>query len=315
MIVVLAGGAGGTAKFLRGLVKAMPPQDLTVIVNTADDIELLGLYVSPDVDSIMYTLAGASDPVRGWGLANETWNALRGLERYGAPTWFQLGDSDLATHLQRTRRMAQGATLTQVTAELSHAWGVKSTVLPMSDDRVTTRIVVEEAGTGRGLDLHVQEYLVKRGAQDPVRDIRFEGIEHAKPAPGVLAAIAEASAVIVGPSNPVVSIGPILAVDGVRSALRNFNGKIIGISPLIRGAAVKGPAAQLMPAAGMEVSCVGVADAYRDFLHTLVIDFADVERSPEIAALEVDPVPAQTLMGGVPQATVLARTVLRLIER
>jgi LPPG:FO 2-phospho-L-lactate transferase len=288
---------------------------LTVIVNTGDDIDILGLRVSPDVDSIVYTLAGASDPVRGWGLANETWNALRGLERYGAPAWFQLGDSDLATHLQRTRRLLQGATLSQVTAEISQAWGVKSTVLPMTDERVTTRVVVEEAGTGRGLDLHFQEYLVKRGAQDPVRDVRFEGIEDAKPAPGVMASLAEASAVIVCPSNPVVSIGPILAVDGVRAALRNFTGKIIGISPIIRGAPVKGPADRLMPAAGMEVSCVGVADAYRDFLHTLVIDFADADRVPEIEALEVDPVPAQTLMGGVPQATVLARTVLRLIEQ
>lgn len=314
MIVALAGGVGA-AKFLRGLVRAMPPSDITVVVNTGDDIDVLGLHVSPDVDSIVYTLGGASDPVRGWGLANETWNALDNLRRYGEPTWFQLGDGDLATHIHRTRRLADGATLTQVTAEIARAWGVESVVLPMSDDPVASRIVVEEAGTGRGLDLHFQEYLVKRGAQDLVREVRFEGIEEAKPAPGVLTSIAEADAVIVCPSNPVVSIGPILALAGVRDALRAFQGKIIGVSPIIRGAPVKGPADRLMPAVGMEVSCVGVADAYRDFLHTLVIDFADSERAPEIEALEVDPVPAQTLMGGVPQATVLARTVLRLLEQ
>lgn len=314
MIVCLAGGVGA-AKFLRGLVKAMPPQDITVIVNTGDDIDLLGFHVSPDVDSIVYTLAGAADPVRGWGLSNETWNALEHLGRYGAPTWFRLGDGDLATHIHRTRRLSEGATLSQVTAEIGQAWGVVSTVIPMTDDRVTTRVIVEEAGTGRGLDLHFQEYLVKRNAQDPVRDVRFEGIEDAKPAPGVLQSIADAEAVIVCPSNPVVSIGPILALPGLRSALRHFPGKIIGISPIIRGAPVKGPADRLMPAVGMEVSCVGVADAYRDFLHTLVIDFADSDRSPEIAALEVDPVPGPTLMRGVPQATVLARTVLKLLER
>ena len=315
MIVALAGGAGGTAKLLRGLVRAMPPQDLTVIVNTADDVELLGLRISPDVDSIMYTLAGAGDPVRGWGLANETWKAMELLERYGDPTWFRLGDGDLATHIHRTRRLAEGSKLSQVTSEMAQAWGVQSTIIPMTDDPVQTRVVVEEAGTGRGLDLHFQEYFVKRGAQDPVREVRFEGIEDAKPAPGVLTSIAEASAVIVGPSNPVVSIGPILGLPGVRSALRNFTGKVIGISPIIRGAPVKGPADRLMTAVGWEVSCVGVADAYRDFLHTLVIDFADADRAPEIAALEVDPVPAPTLMRGVPQATVLARTVLRLLEQ
>ena len=314
MILALAGGVGA-AKFLRGLVRAMPPRDLTVVVNTGDDIRLLGFHVSPDVDSIVYTLAGAADPVRGWGLANETWNVMTHLERYGEPTWLRLGDSDLATHVYRTRRLADGATLSQVTSEVARAWGVTSTVLPMTDDPVTTRLVVEEAGTGRALDLHWQEYLVQRQAQDLVREVRFEGIEDAKPSPGLLSSLADADAVIVCPSNPVVSIGPILALPGVRDALRRFPGKIIGISPIIRGAPVKGPADRLMPAAGMEVSCVGVAQAYRDFLHTLVIDFADANRTPEIAALEVDPVPAQTLMGGVPQATVLARTVLQILDR
>ena len=314
MILALAGGVGA-AKFLRGLVRAMPPRDLTVVVNTGDDIRLLGFHVSPDVDSIVYTLAGAADPVRGWGLANETWNVMTHLERYGEPTWFRLGDSDLATHVYRTRRLADGATLSEVTSEIAAAWGVTSTVLPMSDDPVTTRLVVEEAGTGRALDLHWQEYLVQRQAQDVVREVRFEGIEDAKPAPGLLSSLADADAVIVCPSNPVVSIGPILALPGVRDALRRFPGKIIGISPIIRGAPVKGPADRLMPAAGMEVSCVGVAEAYRDFLHTLVIDFADADRAPEIAALEVDPVPAQTLMGGVPQPAVLGRPVLHLLDR
>ena len=313
MIVALAGGVGA-AKFLRGLVRAMPPEDLTVIVNTGDDVEILGFHVSPDVDSIVYTLAGAADPVRGWGLAHETWTALGNLERYGEPTWFRLGDGDLATHIHRTRLLQEGATLTEVTAGIARAWGVRSTVLPMTDDPVATRVVVEEIGTGRGLDLHFQEYFVKRGAQDPVRDVRFEGIEDAKPTSAVMGSLADADAVIVCPSNPVVSIGPILTLPGVRDTLRRFPGRILGISPIIRGAPVKGPADRLMPAAGMEVSCVGVADAYRDFLDTLVIDFADADRVPEIEALEVEAVPAQTLMGGVPQSVVLARTVLGLLE-
>lgn len=313
MIVALAGGVGA-ARFLQGLVKVVDPSEVTVIVNTGDDISLYGLHISPDLDSVTYTLAGANDPERGWGLAHETFRCVEHLGRYPIPAWFQLGDGDLATHLFRTGRIAEGATLSEVTAEIAASWGVASTIMPMSDKKVTTRVVVEEAGSGRGMDLHFQEYFVERQAQDSVREINYEGAETADPAPGVLEAIAAASGIIVCPSNPVASIGPILAIPGMREALQTYPNKIVAISPIIRGAPVKGPADRMMPAAGLEVSCVGIADAYRDFIHTLVIDFADELRVPEVEALEVGAIPAQTLMRGIPQATALARTVVNLLE-
>lgn len=313
MIVALAGGVGA-AKFLQGLVRVIDPEDLTVIVNTGDDITLHGLNISPDIDSVTYTLADANDAERGWGLAHETFRCLEHLQRYPVASWFQLGDGDLATHLFRTGRLAAGATLSEVTGEIASAWGIRSRIMPMTDQKVTTRVIVEEAGSGRGMDLHFQEYFVERGAQDPVREIVYEGSELADPAPGILEIIASAQGVIVCPSNPVASIGPILAVGGIREALVNFKNKVIAISPLIRDAPVKGPADRMMPAAGMEVSCVGIADAYRDFVQTLVIDFADEARVPEIEALEVEAVPAQTLMRGVPVARALARTVVGLLE-
>lgn len=313
MIVALAGGVGA-AKFLQGLVRATDPADITVIVNTGDDITLYGLHISPDLDSVTYTLADANDSDRGWGLAHETFRCLEHLSRYPVPSWFQLGDGDLATHLFRTSRLAEGARLSEVTAEIANAWGVGAHILPMTDDKVTTRVVIEEAGTGRGMDLHFQEYFVERQAQDSVREINYEGVEVASPAPGVLDAIEAADGIIVCPSNPVASIGPILAVDGIREALQQFQNKIVAISPLIRDAPVKGPADRMMPAAGLEVSAAGIADAYRDFIHTLVIDFADESKIPEIEALEVEAAPGQTLMRGVPQAKALAKTVLRLLE-
>lgn len=313
MIVALAGGVGA-AKFLQGLVRAIDPAEITVIVNTGDDITLHGLHISPDLDSVTYTLADANDPERGWGLANETFRCLEHLSRYPVPTWFQLGDGDLATHLFRTGRLAEGATLSEVTAEIVDAWGIRARILPMTDDKVTTRVVIEEAGTGRGLDLHFQEYLVERNAQDLVREINYEGVEIANPAPGVIEAITDADGIIVCPSNPVASIGPILAVEGVRQALQEFENKIVAISPLIRDAPLKGPADRMMPAAGLEVTAAGIADAYRDFIHALVIDFADESKVPEIEALEVEAIPAQTLMRGVPQAKALAKTILRLLE-
>lgn len=313
MIVALAGGVGA-AKFLQGLVRVIDPTELTVIVNTGDDITLHGLNISPDLDSIIYTLAGANDPERGWGLAHETFRCLEHLDRYPIPSWFQLGDGDLATHLLRTGRLAEGATLTEVTAEIATAWELESTILPMTDQTVTTRVIVEEAGTGRGMDLHFQEYFVQRQAEDPVREIVYEGVELADPAPGVIEAIESADGIIVCPSNPVASIGPILAIGGVREAIRHAPSKVVAVSPIIRGAPVKGPADRMMPAAGMEVTCVGVADAYRDFIHTIVIDFADEARVAEVEALEVGAVPAQTLMRGVPVAKALARTVMGLLE-
>ncbi len=313
MFVALAGGVGA-ARFLRGLVELVDPKDLTVIVNTGDDIDLYGLYISPDLDSVTYGLAGVNDPVRGWGIQDDTFRCLKGLERYGGPSWFQLGDSDLATHLYRSWRMRDGLRLSEVTAEITEAWGLKSKILPMSDDRITTRVVVDEPGTGAREDLHFQEYLVERGASDRIAGIYYRGAEEAAPAPGVLDAIKAAKGIIICPSNPVASIGPILAVPGIREALRAFPNKIVAISPLIQGAPVRGPADRMMEAVGLEASCIGVADAYRDFIHSIVIDFADASAAPEIEALEVEPIPAQTLMRSVPQAKVLAKCVMKALE-
>lgn len=313
MFVALAGGVGA-ARFLRGLVALLDPKDLTVVVNTGDDIDLYGLHISPDLDSVTYGLAGVNDPERGWGLQGETFRCLEGLRRYGGPTWFQLGDRDMATHLYRTWRLRSGAALSEVTAEIARAWGVASKVLPMSDERVTTRVVVEEAGTGRRLDLHFQEYLVERGAQDRIVGVYYDGAERASPAAGVLDSIGSARGIIVCPSNPVASIGPILEIPGIRAALESYPNKIVAISPLIQGDPVRGPADRMMDAVGLEASCIGVADAYRDFIHSIVIDFADAGVSDEIEALEVEPIPAQTLMRGVPQAKALAKTVLQALE-
>lgn len=311
MLVALAGGVGA-ARFLRGLVELIDPKELTVIVNTADDIELHGLYISPDLDSVTYGLAGVADPDRGWGIQGDSFRCLEHLGRYGLPTWFGLGDADLATHVYRTMRLRQGAALSTVAAEIARAWGVEARLLPMSDDRITTRAVVESP-EGR-LDLHFQEYLVKRGAKDRLAAIYYDGAEESKPAPGVLAAIGEAEGIVVCPSNPVASIGPILSVPGIRDALRQFPNKIVAVSPIVRGAPVRGPADKMMEAVGLEPTCIGVADAYRDFIHALVIDFADSSCASEIEALEVEPVPAQTIMRGIPQAKVLAKTVLDLLD-
>ncbi len=313
MFVALAGGVGA-ARFLRGMVELVDPEDLTVVVNTGDDIELYGLHVSPDLDSVTYGLAGANDPERGWGLADESFRALETLARYGGPTWFRLGDKDLATHIYRTWRLRSGARLSEVTTEIAGAWGVSSKVLPMTDDKVTTRVEVEDAqGSGR-LDLHFQEYLVERGARDRLLGVHYRGVETASPAPGVLDSIRSARGIIVCPSNPVASIGPILAVPGIRDALRSFENKIVAVSPLIQGKPVRGPADRMMEAVGLEPSCIGVADAYRDFIHSIVIDFADSRCIPEIEALEVEPIAAQTMMRGVPQAKALAKTVLEALE-
>lgn len=313
MFVALAGGVGA-ARFLRGLAALLDPKDLTVIVNTGDDIDLYGLHISPDLDSVTYGLAGVNDSQRGWGLQGETFRCLDGLRRYGGPAWFSLGDADMATHLYRTWRLRSGAGLTEVTAEIVEAWGSASTVLPMSDEPVTTRVVVEEPGSRQRLDLHFQEYLVQRGAQDRIAGVYYEGAERASPAPGLLDSVRAAEGVVVCPSNPVASIGPILAIPGVRDALSSFPNKIVAVSPLIRGEPVRGPADRMMEAVGLEASCIGVADAYRDFIHSIVIDFADAAVAGEIEALEVEPIPAQTLMRGVPQAKALAKTVLRALE-
>jgi LPPG:FO 2-phospho-L-lactate transferase len=306
MITALAGGVGA-ARFLRGLVQVVDPAEVTVVVNTADDDWFHGLYVSPDLDSVTYTLAGASNPETGWGLAGETFTAIDALARYGEETWFRLGDRDLATHLFRTRLLREGATLSAATARITAAWGLAPRLVPMSDDRIATRIVTEHG------ELAMQEWFVREQCGPAVRDVRFDGAATARPAPGVLDAIATAETVLVCPSNPVISIAPILAVPGVRDALVARRDRVVGVSPIIAGRPVKGPADRLMDPLGIDVSCVGVAREYRAFCSTLVIDGGDAARAGEIEALGVRAVTADTLMTDARVAAALARDTLAAV--
>lgn len=289
MVVVLAGGVGA-ARFLDGLVQVMPQEEITVVVNTGDDRTFFGLHVSPDLDINLYTLAGAVHPEQGWGLAGETFHVLRALERYGHETWFNLGDKDLATHLHRTWRLQQGARLSEIAAELARAWNLTLTILPMSDDPVQTYIRTPQG------EMHFQEYLVKHKAAPEVLAVTFRGADAAAPAPGVLAAIERADAIIVAPSNPIVSIGTILAVPGIATAIAASPAPKIAVSPIIGGKPVKGPADRLMPACGYESSALGVAQCYVPWLQHLVIDRADAELAPAIEALGVKTHVTDTLM-------------------
>lgn len=308
MIVALAGGVGA-ARFLRGLVRVVDPGSVTVVVNTADDDRFHGLAVSPDLDTVTYTLAGAEHPEQGWGLAGESFQVMDALERYGAPTWFRLGDRDLATHLFRTQRLDSGATLTEVTEEIATAWGVQPRLLPMSDDRIATRVSVRYPD-GRTADLAMQEWFVRERCEPAVVAVDFAGAATASPGPDVLDAIATADTILVCPSNPVISIGPILAVPGIRDALVARRSRVVGVSPIIAGAPVKGPADRLMDPLGIEVSCVGVARAYREFCGTLVIDSTDAARRAEVEATGLHAVVADTLMTDARVAAALAQHTL-----
>ena len=279
-VVAIAGGVGA-GKFLRGLVRAVLPTDVTAVVNTADDMTLHGLRICPDLDSVTYWLAGLADRDRGWGRAGESFRALEEVRRLGGPVWFGLGDLDLGTHLVRTEWLAEGAALSEVVARLTAALGVGVRILPMSDEPVATVIdSIGEDGSGRTDPFQV--YWVKRGARDEVKGVRFEGIDRARPAPGVLEAIAGADAVVVCPSNPVVSVAPILAVAGVRDAVAARRGRAAGVSPIVGGAPVAGMADRLMPAVGLEVSAFGAASAFRGLLRGWVIDERDAGLAPRI---------------------------------
>jgi LPPG:FO 2-phospho-L-lactate transferase len=302
-IVVVAGGVGA-ARFLAGLVQVVPPETVTAVVNTGDDVELHGLHVSPDVDSVVYRLAGLADDERGWGLAGETWRALGMLERYGAPAWFRLGDADLGTHLWRTARLRRGEPLSSVTAAQCSALGVSVRVLPMTDDRVTTRLRCAELG-----ELHLQEWFVRERCLPGVEAVRFDGVERSRPAAGVLEAIAAADVLVVAPSNPVISVGPVLAVPGMRSALREIP-RGIAVTPIVGGRAVKGPAAELLRAQGIEVSPVGVAGLYADLVQAMVVDERDGELAPAVEALGLHAVVSDTLMSDAGAAARLARAAL-----
>ncbi len=311
-VAALAGGVGA-GKFLRGLVRAVPPGDVTVIVNTADDIRMHGLHVSPDLDSVTYWLGDVFDRERGWGRRDETFRATGELRSFDADeAWFNLGDLDLATHLFRTRLLLEGATLSEVTAHIAARFGIASRILPMTDDPVTTRITVVHLGAE--LDLHFQEYWVRRGARDEVKAIRYEGAEAARPAPGVLEAIRGADAVVICPSNPVASIGPILAVPGIRGALEAVRNRVTGVSPIVGGAPLAGMADKLMPVAGLEVSAVGAAACYLGLLGAWVIDDADRALAPRVRALGARVAVTDTIMDDDAKAESLARTALELVR-
>jgi len=303
-VVALAGGVGG-AKLADGLARLLPPADLTVVVNTADDFTWHGLHISPDLDTVMYTLAGIANPETGWGVAGDTFLALDMLGRYGRETWFHVGDRDLATHVLRSDLLRQGMTLTAVTATLARALGVGATLLPMSNERVET--VVE---TDMG-DLSFQEYFVRYAWQPVVRRIRWEGLDVARPAPGVLPALQAADVVVICPSNPFVSVGPILALPGVRASLRAAR-RVLAVSPIVGGRALKGPAAKMMAELGQPVSAVSVAQGYADFLNAFILDWVDSAEVPQVEALGVWPFVTDTIMQDRAGRIRLAQQVLKL---
>jgi LPPG:FO 2-phospho-L-lactate transferase len=304
-ITALAGGVGAS-KLLLGLYEVMDPAALTVIINTGDDIVLHGLKISPDLDIVTYTLAGIVDPQQGWGIRGETFHALKRLAAYGRPDWFNLGDRDLATHIHRSALLEEGKTLSEVAESIRVALGVKARILPMSDDPVPTIIETNEGA------MHFQKYLVKRRAEPIVEGIQFRGVEAARPAPGVLEAIREASRIIICPSNPLISIGPILAVSGVREQLRSRKQNIFAVCPIVGGKSLKGPSDKMLEQLGYEATALGVARLYADFSGTFVIDPADKRQAGEISALGMKVAILPAVMKTLSQKRKLARALLSL---
>ena len=307
-IVALAGGIGAS-KLLLGMNSAMDPRELTVIVNTGDDIVLHGLAISPDLDIVTYTLAGVVDSEKGWGFRGETFHALERLAEFGRPKWFNLGDRDLATHIHRTAMLREGATLSEAAESIRRALQVQARILPMSDQPVPTMIETDE---GR---LHFQEYLVRRRAEPVVRGIEFEGVERAQPAPGVLDSIARVSGVIICPSNPLISIGPILAVPEVREALRARRKDVVAVCPIVGGKSLKGPSDRMLAQLGFDVTALGVARMYQDICGKFVIDPADACEKADIESLGMDVVVCPTVMKRLEDKQRLARDLLQLFER
>jgi LPPG:FO 2-phospho-L-lactate transferase len=306
-VVALAGGVGA-ARFLDGLARVLSPERLFIIGNTGDDAEIHGLHVSPDLDTVLYTLAGLAHPGRGWGIRGDTFRCLETLGKLGGETWFQLGDRDLATHLYRTERLRQGAPLSEVTAEIGSALDVRAAVVPMSDERVRTRICTPSG------ELEFQTYFVKRRARDTVAGVRFEGANEAAPTRGLLDAIADAEAIIVCPSNPFISIGPILSVPGIREALHQKRERTAAISPIVGGRALKGPAAHMMKSMKMRSTAAVVAQLYADFAGIFVLDEVDRKQTEEIESLGVRPVVTNTIMSGLRERKGLARAVAEALE-
>lgn len=302
-VTVLAGGVGA-AKLLRGLVHLVPSRNLVIVGNIGDDFETHGLHVSPDLDIVMYTLAGIVDKQKGWGVANDSFNCLEMLGRLGFETWFKLGDRDIATHIIRTKLLSEGKSLSEVTAELCERLGVDATLIPFSNDPVRTKIV-----SGSEI-LEFQEYFVKRGTKDEVTGVVFEGAENARPAPGVVESIEKAQRIIICPSNPILSISPMLSITEIRNALKETRGYIVGVSPIVGGKALKGPADKIMASMGLEVSAYGVAKFYQGLLDHHIIDTVDEDQRKRIEKLGMDVTVTNTVMKTVKDSMLLAKTAL-----
>jgi LPPG:FO 2-phospho-L-lactate transferase len=307
-VTVLAGGVGA-ARMLGGLVQVVDPAAITAIVNVGDDLELHGLRICPDLDTITYTLAGEIDPDKGWGLRGESWQAMETVARYGGTSWFGLGDRDLGTHLYRTQRTAEGATLAEITAEIVAAWGLALRLLPATEDRLRTRLTLA-SGPDAGVEVSFQEYFVQRRHAEAVSAIRFDGAAEARPGPGVLEAIATAERIVVAPSNPLISIDPVLAVPGLRDAVVARRDDVVAVSPIVAGSALKGPADRLLGELGHDPSVVGVARRYAALAARLVIDVADADLAAAVAAEGIEPVVAESIMSTPAIAAALARTAL-----
>ncbi len=299
-IVALAGGVGG-AKLAHGLAQILKPEELTVIVNTGDDFEHLGLYISPDLDTVCYTLAGLANPETGWGRVDETWNAIAQIERLGGPSWFRLGDRDLATHLERTRLLKEGYTLTEITRAFCKAWGVRHAVVPMSDSPVRTIVETDEG------DLAFQEYFVHRHCEPRVKGFRFEGLGSARPATGAREAILSAEAIVICPSNPWVSVDPILAVIPIDEIQGR---RVVAVSPIIGGRAVKGPAAKMFAELGIAPSALTVAEHYENVVNGIVVDSVDSELAKQI---RIPTLVTNTIMKNIQDKTELAEKILKFI--
>jgi LPPG:FO 2-phospho-L-lactate transferase len=307
LYVALAGGVGA-ARFLEGLIRVIPQRDTTIIGNVGDDAEFYGLHISPDLDIVTYTLAGLVDQPKGWGFRGDTFHSQEQMQTYGYKPWFNLGDRDLATHLFRTEQLRRGKRLSDVTAAIVSRLGLGVRLLPASDDQLTTYVQ-----TSKG-KMHFQEYMVKRKTAPRVRSVVFEGAGSARPARHVVESIMKADGVIICPSNPIVSIGAILAVNGIRSAIRKTKARVVAVSPIIGGKTVKGPADKLMKAVGVEVSAFGVAHYYRDFLNALIIDDVDKDLAPRIEALGIKTIATQTLMKTMADKIQLARIAISELE-
>ena len=308
MIVILTGGTGG-AKLIEGLSHEIDPAQLTIICNTADDFVLYGLNISPDLDTIMYTLAGLSDPAQGWGIQGDTFTVLQQLEKLGGETWFRLGDKDIATHITRTRLLRAGLKLSDVTDRLREHLHIKARIFPMSNDGIETRVETSEGV------ISFQEYFVKRRWQPEVKSVFYAGVEKSRPAPGVVDVIGAAAGIIICPSNPVTSIGPILAVPGVRNALMQVTAPVIGVSPMIGESAISGPAHRLMAAQGLESSALGAAKNYADFLDQFVIDSEDEALTSKLETLGIGVVATSIRMKSLADKQGLARQVLALVDK